>query len=172
MAGLRPFSCYRRLKRAYTRKSKYNKLSFVKAVPSSKIVKFDMGSTEKKFERQVKLVSRVGIQIRHNALESARVITLRRLEINLGKNFFFKVRTYPHHVLRENKMLSGAGADRMQQGMQKAFGRAVGIAAQVRKGQAIFSVDVEPANVAIAKEALKAATYRLPCKCLIVESKK
>ena len=46
---------------------------------------------------------------------------------NAGKDFFhIRVRPHPYHVLRINKMLSCAGADRLQTGMRGAFGKSYG----------------------------------------------
>ena len=59
-------------------------------------------------------------------------------------------------------MITGAGADRMQTGMQLAFGRAVGLAAQVRTNQPIYTIRVNKEGVVKAKEALKMANARLP----------
>ena len=121
-----------------------------------------MGDPKKKFPFRVDLISKQPIQIRHNSLESGRLVVSRRLGILLGNNFYFKVRVYPHHVLRENKMITGAGADRMQTGMQRSFGRPVGISAQLKKGQKLFSVHVEESAVQTAKEALHKAMPRMP----------
>ena len=121
-----------------------------------------MGDIKKTYGFRVDLVSKQPIQVRHNALESSRQIINRHLAKGLGNNYYFKVRVYPHHVLRENKMITGAGADRMQTGMQRAFGRAVGISAQIKKDQPLFSVRVQESNVTAAKMALKRATPRLP----------
>ena len=170
MVGLRPGRCYKKLERAYTRKSKYKAKAFIKAVPAVKIVKFDMGDLKKKFPREVNLISKEALQLRQNAVESSRLIINRILMKDLNKNYHLKIRIYPHHVLRENKMLTGAGADRMQSGMQKAFGKPVAIASRIKKGQTIFSAYVDEKDVNIAKEALKKAIPRLPCKCAI-ESK-
>ena len=64
-------------------------------------------------------------------------------------------------------MLTGAGADRMQTGMQKAFGRAVGTAAQVKKGQTILSVYGEKKDKEKIITALKLASPRIPGKVSI-----
>ena len=37
--------------------------------------------------------------------------------------FHIRIRVHPFHVLRINKMLSCAGADRLQTGMRGAFGK-------------------------------------------------
>ncbi len=160
--GLRPAHCYTTVKRAYTRKSKYKNKSYVKAVPFNKVMKYDMGDIKKDFPVEVDLVSKQHIQLRHNALESARVVVNRHMTENLGNNFRLKLKLYPHHVLRENKMLTGAGADRMQSGMQHAFGKPVGIAARVKKGQIVFSALVDKENVDVARSALAMAKPRLP----------
>ncbi len=165
MAGLRSGSCYRTVKRAYTRKSKFKRKAFIRAVPTVKIVKYDQGDLKKKFETHVDLVSKERIQLRHNCLEAARQVINRHVSKRLGNNYHLQVRVYPHHVLRENKMLTGAGADRMQTGMQRAFGKAIGSAAQVKIGQAIFTVQVDDKDIDAVKFALKSAVHKLPAKC-------
>lgn len=163
MAGIRPGRCYTPIKRAYTRKSKFKKLSFIKAVPPSKIVKFEYGDLKKEYNTEVTLYTTEAIQLRHNAIESARTVVVRKLD-ELGGDYRLKIRVYPHHVLRENKMITGAGADRMSKGMQRAFGRAIGLAARMKKGKELFSVYVDKSKVPLVKQALRAATYRLPIK--------
>ena len=167
MATLRKFKCYRNLVRAYTRKSKYKSKSYVKSFPNSKLVRFHMGDIHKTFQYKVDLVTKEQGQIRDNALESARQVSNRQLEKDLGKNYYFSVMVYPHHALRENKMIVGAGADRMQTGMQQAFGRVIGIAARLRKKQSVFSIYVNQAGLEAAKFALKKANHRLPLRCSI-----
>jgi large subunit ribosomal protein L10e len=163
MAGLRKFKCYRVVKRSYTRKSKYKSKSYIKGATVCKVVRHVMGNPKKKYKFEVSLRTKVRTQVRDNALESARLSSNRKLDEKIGKtDYFFRIRPYPHHILRENKMLVGAGADRMQTGMKKAFGKVVGVAAQLKKDQKVFSVYVNKANVLHAKEALKAAIRRLP----------
>jgi len=162
MVALRKGHCYTPVQRAYTRKSKYKKHAFIRSVPQNKIVKYHMGDTKKEFDYEINLVSKKALQVRHNAIESSRQVVVRKLEKNLGSNFYFNVRLFPHHVLRENKMITGAGADRMQTGMQLAFGKAVGLAAQVRTNQHIYTIRVNKDGVLKAKEALKMANARLP----------
>ena len=45
--------------------------------------------------------------------------------------YHLKIRVYPHHIVRENPMATGAGADRVQDGMRKAFGKPVSSVAMV-----------------------------------------
>lgn len=163
MATLRKGNTYRRIKRAYTRKSKFKKQSFIPTIPPHKIVRFDMGDPSKEYKYKVKLINLEDVQIRHNALESVRLMVNKRLSEKLGNNFHFKINKYPHHILRENKMLSGAGADRMQTGMSQSFGKAIGSAIQAKKGSVIFTASVNDDGLEVAKESLKAACARLPC---------
>ena len=72
MVGLRVFRCYRKLERPYTRRSKYKKKNYVRSFPNHKIARFEMGS-KRLYPYLVKLVARGSLQIRHNALEAARV---------------------------------------------------------------------------------------------------
>ena len=85
------------------------------------------------------------------------------LERNLGvTGFFLKVLPYPHHVLRENAMATGAGADRFSEGMRQSFGKPVGQAARVKKSQRILMIRIPAGNDIIAKEALRRARTKLP----------
>lgn len=167
MATLRKANAYRRIKRAYTRKSKFKKQSFIATILPHKVVRFDMGDAGKKYKYKVKLINLEDIQIRHNALESVRLMVNRKLQNKLGSNYHFKINKYPHHVLRENKMLSGAGADRMQTGMSKSFGKAVGSAVQAKKRSVIFTASVNDDGLEVAKESLKGAFVKMPCRCSV-----
>src|SRR3989344_2901285 len=108
MVGLRKGRTARILKRAYTRKSKYKKKSFIKSIPVSKVIRYKMGDLRKGFSYIIELLVKEPIQIRHNAIESARLVVNRRLENTLKGDYLFQVRTYPHHIIREHKMLTGA----------------------------------------------------------------
>lgn len=121
-----------------------------------------MGEKTKQFPYKVELQVKEPIQIRHNALESCRQIINRNLMRSIGQDYYLKLNVYPHQVIRENKMLTGAGADRMQTGMQRAFGTPTGVAARLKKKQTVFSVKVEKTNIDNAKAALKKATPRMP----------
>src|SRR3989344_3575034 len=140
--GLRKGHCYSRVKRAYTRKSKVKSKSYIKTIPTNKVIRYVMGDQKKSFDFRLNLVAKDPVHIRHNALESCRLVINRKLITRFGSDYLFTLRVYPHHILRENKMLTCAGADRMQRGMQLSFGQSMGLAAQIKRGQAIFSVDV------------------------------
>ena len=162
--GLRPARCYHKLKKKpYTRISVHKpRKSYVKGVPASRIHQFEMGKSGK-YALTFNLVSKKGVQIRSNALESARITTLKHLNKKLGENnFFLKILIYPHHVLRENAMATGAGADRFSEGMRKSFGKPIGQAARVRKGQKIITVNSHKNSEAVVRKALKRATSKLP----------
>ena len=168
MAKKRKFCAYRGLERPYTRFSKFKKMSYVKAKPVCRIVRFVVGPSTKKFQYILSLIAKSSLQIRDNALESARLSSNRILEGSLGKTGFrMTIRAYPHHILRENPLAAGAGADRMSTGMQKSFGKTIGVAAQVKKGKPIFSVEVDKNGLDLAKKALKRASCKLPCSCHI-----
>jgi large subunit ribosomal protein L10e len=173
MATLRKGKCYKNVTRAYTRKSKFRKKSFITAVPDSKIVRYNMGDLKRKFKYNIKLVTKQNIQLRHNALESARLVVNRHLDKALGHGgYFLQINIYPHHVLRENKMLSGAHADRLQTGMSHSFGKPVGLAAQAKKGSVIMTASVDDNSLGVGKEAVKKAVPRLPGKFNILIEKK
>ena len=175
MAKLRRGNAYSRtsqIKRPYTRKSKFRAKSYIRASPHSKVVRFEMGNVQRKFEYRLSLITRRALQIRHNALESARQSGNKLLETTIGKTeYHMQLRKYPHHMLRENVLASGAGADRMSTGMAASYGKVVGLAAQVEKGGVVFIVEVDKKNLLIAKEALIRCKNKLPCQCQILENK-
>lgn len=168
MAKLRKGCCYSKIERPYTRKSKKREKSYVRGAPYSKITIFDMGNLQAKFPYAVKLTAKKDVQIRHNALEAARISVHKELSKSIGEsNFYFKLKPYPHHVLREHAMAAGAGADRFQQGMAHSFGKPVGLAAQVRKGQELMVVFTNKEHTDAAKLALRQACCKTPIKGLI-----
>lgn len=143
----------------------YTRKEYIGGVPGIKIVAFEMGNKEEKDKFPVELSLRADekCRITHNALESARVAANSYMMRELKRvNYFLKLRVYPHDVLRENKMATGAGADRVQDGMRLAFGRPIGTAARVDIGQPIFSVRVHPDKLKEAKKALKRAKMKIP----------
>ena len=168
MAKLRKGVSYRSLERPYTRYSKFRKKSFIKISPNLKVVKFDMGNLTKTFNTKYDLISKADLQIRQEAIESARRTCNRHLEGSAGRqNFHLKIRIFPFHILRENPLAKGAGADRFSTGMAHSFGKPIGIAARVKKGQTIFTVSIDKSNAKHARDALRKANHKLPCKCTI-----
>ena len=157
---------YRHVKnRAYTRKD------YARGFPPPKIVKFTMGDTKGQFDIEATLLATERVQIRHCALEAARVATNRILMDKLLSEYYLNVHTYPHIILRENKMIFGAHADRLQQGMRRSFGTAVGTAAKVEVDQPIITVRVKAGALETAKESLKRGSAKLPINCKIVVKK-
>ncbi len=150
---------------AYTRKK------FAKGFPPPKIVKFTMGDTKGTFEVEAKLIAVKRAQIRHSALEAARIATNRLLIDKLENDYLMQVRPYPHIILRENKMIFGAHADRLQQGMRRSFGKAIGTAARVEPEQTLITVKVKATAVDTAKESLKRGSAKLPIPCKITVEK-
>ncbi len=156
----------------YTRTSKQKRRAYVKAVPPSKIVKFSMGNLKGyeagKFPYVLTMVTDENIQIRQNALEACRQFVNKKLDEELNGQYFFRVIPFTHHIQRENKMLTGAGADRMQKGMQLSFGKTIAKAAILRKKGKILSVAVpNPKAVAFTRQILKQIKSKLPCKTRI-----
>jgi large subunit ribosomal protein L10e len=149
----------------------YTRREFVRGFPQSKITKFTMGDTKANFEYEAKLVSLESAQIRHMALEAARIATNRQLMEKLVNNYQLQVHPYPHAILRENKMIFGAHADRLQDGMRRSFGKPIGTAARVKPNQTIISVLVNADALELAKESLKRGGAKLPMPCRIVIEK-
>lgn len=164
MAKKRKFVAYRRLDgRAYTRTSRYRHKSFIRMTKNPRIVRWHMGNKTKEFPITVRLITREALQIRDLALESARMTANRVVEKVAGKEgYHLHLRLYPHHILRENALASGAGADRLSTGMKMSFGKTIGIAARLKVGQEVMRIDVGKQHTDLAKEALRRAKSKLP----------
>ncbi|MEM1518330.1 MAG: 50S ribosomal protein L16 [Nitrososphaerota archaeon] len=147
---------YRKIERPYTR------AEFIHGAPQPRLAKYDYGNWRGDYEYEVSLIAETNCQIRDVALESARVSAGKTLTAKLGDNFYLAVKVHPHHVLRENKMIFGAHADRLQEGMSRAFGRPIGRAAQVEAGTKVLTVHVYRNGIEAAREALKIAAKKLP----------
>ena len=157
----------------YTRTSKQKKYSYAKVVPPAKIVKFNMGNLKGfeagKLPHLLTLVTDENVQVRQNALEACRQFVNKKLDESINGQYFFRVIPYTHHIQRENKMLTGAGADRTQTGMQLSFGRAIAKAAILRKGERIMSVSVANQKAtSVVRRLFKQIKSKLPCKTRIL----
>jgi large subunit ribosomal protein L10e len=182
--GLRPAKCYtnprggKRIRKGacgYARKINHQRAytriaitapdrNYIGASPALRIRQFNMGNPMLPYNTVAELVVTQSIDVRDNAIESARQRINRKLVKALGKEgFFMKVRVYPSHILRENKQAQGAGADRVSQGMCLSFGVPNGRAARVRAGQTIYSVLCMDTQKVAVKDALMRARTRFPC---------
>ena len=158
-----PARMYRKImQHAYTRRE------YMGGVPGNRIIQFESGVATGDFPIRLTLIAEERGQIRHTALEAMRQTAVRALDAGVGReNYHLQVRVYPHHVLRQNKQASGAGADRVSMGMRLAFGKAIGTAARVEAGQPILQVRVTPKGVAAAKEAFRKAYNKVATPCHI-----
>jgi large subunit ribosomal protein L10e len=77
------------------------------------------------------------------------------------------LRKFPHQVIRENKQATGAGADRVSDGMRQAFGKVVGTAARVQKGDRLFTAWCEIDQAPVVKEAFRRAYNKISPPCRI-----
>ena len=175
--GLRKAAAYSKKRvRPYTRKSTKKAKSYIKTIPQNKIVKFKMGQLKDfdngKLKFIVKLISGEKVLIRDHALEACRQFIHKRLDTGLTGQYYFEVKPYPHHILRENKVLTGAGADRMQTGMQKSFGSSMGRAAIVKSKKEIFKVAVHNEKARLfAMKVLVQIKSKIPCKSRLMMEK-
>jgi len=159
----KPARMYRDIRGRVTTRKEY-----IGGVPNPRISQFDLGNLTADFPIEVTLFAKEKCNILHRALEAARVAANRYIMKAAGKsNYRMKIRVYPHVVVRENKQATGAGADRVSQGMRKSYGKPVGTAARVKEGQKIISIWTTPENVEKAKDALRRAIAKLPTPCRI-----
>lgn len=115
------------------------------------------------------MISMERVQIRHNALEAARVAANKMLFDKYGDTGYRLTLTpYPHIILRENKMIATAGADRLQEGMRRSFGKPTGRAARVDHGQTILIAFVNSDGVETAKQALHIGGTKLGVRTRVI----
>ncbi len=163
MARIRPARTMRNLhSQSWSRYSlKKPRKNYVRALPHTSLLVFNMGVRKDDYDLELLLCPEEQIQLRSNALESARQSANKYLEQNIPLNFAFKVLVYPHSVIREHKMATGAGADRISRGMSQAFGRPTFVAARIRKGHPVFRISTMKQNKAVAVEAFRRAASKL-----------
>jgi large subunit ribosomal protein L10e len=169
--GRRPARCYRCCRGKPYPKSRYNR-----GVPDPKIRIYDIGkkkATVNEFPYSVHIVSDEVEQISSEALEAARISCNKYLTKHVGKdNFHLRCRVHPWHVIRINKMLSCAGADRLQTGMRQAFGKSYGKVARVKIGSVLYSVRLNQQHIKPALEAFRRAKNKFPGRQKIIVSNK
>ncbi len=170
---LRKASAYsKRYARPYTRFGRVKGKSYIKTVPPQKVVKFQMGNSkafqEGKLKYSVKVIAAEDVQMRDNSLEATRQVLHKHLDTVVLGNYYFMVKVFPHHIIRENKMLTGAGSDRMSTGMQLAFGATTGRAVLLKSGKTIFEIHVNnERNLRGLKDAISSIKAKLPCRTRI-----
>ncbi|MFW5948824.1 MAG: 50S ribosomal protein L16 [Halolamina sp.] len=163
----KPASMYREIdKPSYTRRE------YITGIPGSKIAQHNMGDLQadpEDYPVKISLRPEETLQIRHGSLESARLSANRHLIKTLGEgNYKMVLRKFPHEVLRENKQATGAGADRVSDGMRQAFGKPVGTAARIGEGENIFTAYCEVEQAEEVKEAFRRAYNKMSPPCRIV----
>jgi len=166
----RPARCYRVIKNKPYPKSRY-----CRGVPDPKIRIYDAGMKKygvDAFPHCVHLVSFEKENVSSEALEAGRIAANKYMVKNAGKeSFHLRVRLHPFHVLRINKMLSCAGADRLQTGMRGAFGKAAGTCSRVAIGQIMLSIRTKDVHGEKAVEAFRRAKFKFPGRQKIVTSR-
>ncbi len=169
--GRRPARCYR-----YQKNKPYPKSRFCRGCPDPKLRIYDVGRKRANFDALpscIHLVSGEKEQITSEGLEAARIAANKYMVTRAGKDtFHMRMRKHPWHILRINKMLSCAGADRLQQGMRGAFGKPLGKAARVNIGHILMSIRCKPEHTQIACEALRRAKFKYPGNQYVFVSRK
>ncbi len=157
---------------AWTRYSKSKpRQSYIKAMPHADLHQFRMGEMKDEFDTVMHMVSETPMIIRDNSIESARQSANKYLEVHMLGAYYFVVRVYPHHIIRENKMIAGAGADRLQKGMRRSFGRPSDRAARLDVGTELFTIYTVSSNIDHVKKAFTKAQRKLSGKYRVVVQK-
>lgn len=169
--GRRPAKCYR-----YCKNKPFIKSRYCRGVPDSKIRIYDVGGKTapvEQFPFVCHLVSDEREQMSSNSLEAARIAANKCLTKACGREgFHMRIRAHPFHVLRINKMLSCAGADRLQTGMRHAYGKPDSVVTRVKIGQILISVRSKDQFKAGCIEAMRRAKFKFAGRQKIVLSRK
>ena len=169
--GRRPARCYR-----YIGNKPYPKSRFCRGVPDPRIQRYETGVRSAK-SKDLPICTRL-ILLEHElvsaeALEAARVSSNRYMMKTMGKDgYHIRINLHPFHVLRINKMLSTAGADRLQTGMRHAFGKPEGMVCRARYGSQIMTIRTNPGGLKHALEALRRASFKFAGHTRVVISNK
>jgi large subunit ribosomal protein L10e len=160
----KPGSMYR-----YVRGQLSTRKEYMGGIPNSRITQFVMGNKKDTFPVKISLIVKEQCQVRHTALEASRIAANRTMDKKVGvTNYRIRVRVYPHVVLRENKQATGAGADRVSQGMRSSFGKIVSTAANIRPNQTVIDIETYPEHIKFAKAALRKAGMKIPSPCRVI----
>jgi large subunit ribosomal protein L10e len=160
---LRPGRCVSKINsQAWSRYSvKKPRKNFIKAMPRTSLLIFNMGEDKPTYDLHFYLRTKADVQLRSNALEAARQAANKYMEKHVPSGFFMRVVPFPHNVIREKKFASGAGADRVSQGMTLSFGKPSSVAARVFKGNTVIEIKTMAKNKVFVKEALQRASSKL-----------
>lgn len=159
----KPGSMYR-----YVRGKPSTRKEYMGGIPTPRISQFVLGNRTGDFPAKVTLHVVEKCNVRHTALESARITVNRSMEKKVGtNNYRIRILVYPHVVLRENKQATGAGADRVSQGMRASFGKIVGTAAEVKPNQTIITIETTEQFIEQAKNSLRKAGMKIPSPCKV-----
>jgi len=141
----------------------FTRKEYIKGKPQIKIAKFQGGKRDT-YDYCVQLLLNEKLQIRHMAIEATRLAANKTLEKTTGETgYYSRLRIYPHNLLRENKQIATAGADRVSEGMRRSWGKATSLGARVRQGQCIMELYVNgEAHLTAAKKALHGSCVKLP----------
>lgn len=151
----------------------YTRLKYIKrGAKGTQVVKFTVGTTGD-YTHELSLVALREKFVPEVVLESVRLALGHALADIKDRQYVFRILPYPHHILRTNKILGTAKAERISEGMRRSFGKSIGLkAAHVKKNQAIVKLWVYEEYLKLAKNALRIAKGKIgvPCKIMVEKS--
>ncbi|PKM92178.1 MAG: hypothetical protein CVU81_01880 [Euryarchaeota archaeon HGW-Euryarchaeota-1] len=129
MVKLRRNKTTRTLKRAYARTAKkVAGKAYIKKVPATQVHRYEYGGLKGEVEcTRIVVYVREPCVIRTNSIEASRKVIAGLFEkvfvSEKNKAYYIKILRYAHHIVREHIFASGAGADRVSQGMSHSYGK-------------------------------------------------
>ncbi len=170
----RTWHCYAKRihSKPYVKKRGARGKEYVHGGADPKIRIYEMGDAGEDYDTTIGIQILNSVIVSDATLEAARTSVNRVLRDAVGKGgFHFKMRIHPYRVYRERKMMSFAGADRLQQGMRQSFGKPSGRCALIKAGQLVAECSTYMKFFPGVKKAMQVATYKFPRTCRLVTIK-
>lgn len=140
----------------------YTRHEYAKSIPESQLRILSYGNENRKYERKMSLISSQKGMILSRCLEACRTAVNGFLQKNMKESpYFWRFRTFPHHIVRERRFLGVAGADRIQSGMRKSFGNPVDRGAIINLNQPILEIWVNAEDLETAKKAVRRGKLKI-----------
>mmetsp|Transcript_14514 Transcript_14514/g.23017 ORF Transcript_14514/g.23017 Transcript_14514/m.23017 type:complete len:183 (+) Transcript_14514:102-650(+) len=126
---------------------------------------FDLGNKKAKVDKFSMCINMINLEARHissNCLEAIRIVINRNLNKNFKKTqYHLRIRSHPMHIVRNNKVLSKAGADRVSKGMRKSYGKPFALVARLKNNDIIISIRAKSKYKKTIVNILKNVTYKI-----------
>ncbi|OYT65399.1 50S ribosomal protein L16 [Candidatus Bathyarchaeota archaeon ex4484_205] len=150
----------------------YTRKEYISSIPGIRLAKMTLGTARDDYKVLYEIRTQKKGLVSDRALESIRIMVNKILQKEIGQgNYLLKVIKYPHIILRKHKMLTGAGADRLSEGMKRAYGKPIGLAAKVKENDVLLKIWMLEERPRLMKRILRVISPKIPVGCRLAVSK-